>query len=41
MVFKSKTVSKLNSTEMDFGDDRLEFPGRTKLGTLLFKKKRM
>jgi len=23
---KAKTLSKLNSTEMAFGDDRLEFP---------------
>ena len=36
---KIKTLAKLNSTEMDFGDARLQFPGRTKLGILLFKKK--
>jgi len=37
---KAKTVAKLNSTEIDFGDARLEFRGRTKLGTLLLNKKR-
>ena len=36
---KEKTVAKLNSTKLTFGDDRLEFPGRTNLGTLLLKKK--
>jgi hypothetical protein len=30
---------KLNSTEMDFGDVQLEFPGRTKLEILLLNKK--
>jgi len=33
---KTKTVSELNSTEID---DQLEFSGRTKLGTLLLNKK--
>jgi len=39
---KTKTVAKLNSTEMDFfffGDAQLEIPGRTKLGILLLNKK--
>jgi len=36
---KTKTVAKLNSTEMDFGGTQLEFPGRTKLGILLLNKK--
>jgi len=38
---KAKAVTKLNSTEMDFSDAQLEFPGRTKLGTLLLNKKLM
>ena len=36
---KAKTVAKLNSIEMEFGDARLEFPGRTKLGIILLNKK--
>ena len=36
---KAKTVAKLNSTEMDFGDAQLEFPGRAKLGKILLNKK--
>ena len=36
---KEKTVAKLNSTEMAFGDARLEFPGMTKLGILLLNIK--
>jgi len=35
---KTKTVAKLNSTEMDFGDAQFEFLGRRKLGTLLLNK---
>jgi len=38
-VLKAETVAKLNSTEMDFGDARLEFPRRTKLGKQLLNKK--
>ena len=38
---KAKMVSKLNSTEIHFDDAQLEFPGRTKLGTLLLNKKWM
>jgi hypothetical protein len=36
---KARKVAKLNSTEVDFGDARLKFPGRTKLGILLLNKK--
>jgi len=39
MVLKAKMVAKLNSTEMDFGDARLDSPGRTKLETLLLNKR--
>ena len=38
-TYVAKTVAKLNSTGMDFGDARLEFPGRTKLGIILLNKK--
>jgi len=38
MVFKSKKVAKLNSTEMDFWRRSAKSPGRTKLGILLLKK---
>jgi hypothetical protein len=32
---KAKTVAKLNSADVEFGDAQLEFPGRTKLVILL------
>jgi hypothetical protein len=38
LCLKANTVTKLNSTEMNFGDAQLEFPRRTKLGILLNKK---
>jgi len=36
---KAKTITKLNSTEIDFWRALLEFPGRTKLEILLLNKK--
>ena len=35
---KTKTIAKLNSTEMDFGEFRLEFKEGTKLGIQLLNK---